>query len=70
MLAILFLGFDPSMYGRALGTTLAIGNLGYTLTPLIVGLVARRSSVQQSFIVLTFSGIGLIAVSIALLLHV
>ncbi len=70
VLAILFLGFDPSMHGRALGTTLAIGNLGYTLTPLIVGMVARKTSVQQSFIVLTLSGIGLVVVSIALLWHV
>jgi len=70
VLAILFLGFDPSMHGRALGTTLAIGNLGYTLTPLVVGLVARKTSVQRSFIVLTLSGIGLIGVSVALLLHV
>jgi len=70
VLAILFLGFDSSMHGRALGTTLAIGNLGYTLTPLIVGLVARKTTVQRSFIVLTISGLGLIAVSIALLLHV
>ncbi len=70
VLAILFLGFDPSMHGRALGTTLAIGNLGYTLTPLIVGLVARKTSVQRSFIVLTLSGIGLIGVSVALMLHV
>jgi len=70
VLAILFLGFAPSMHGRALGTTLAIGNLGYTLTPLIVGLVARKTSVQRSFIVLTLSGAGLIAVAIALLLHV
>ena len=58
------------MHGRALGTTLAIGNLGYTLTPLVVGLVARKTSVQRSFIVLTLSGIGLIAVSVALLMHV
>lgn len=70
VLAILFLGFDPSIHGRALGTTLAIGNLGYTLTPLVVGLVARKTSVQRSFIVLTLSGIGLIGVSVALMLHV
>ena len=70
VLAILFLGFDGSMHGRALGTTLAIGNLGYTLTPLIVGLVARKTSVQRSFLVLSVSGIGLIAVAIALMLHI
>jgi len=66
LLAILFLGFESSAHGRAVGATLAISNLGYTLTPILVGFYAKRTSVQQSFLIVAISGGLLIALGVIL----
>ena len=66
LLAILFLGFESSAHGRAVGATLAISNLGYTLTPILVGFYAKRTSVQQSFLIVAISGCLLIALGVIL----
>jgi len=66
ILAILFLGFESSAHGRVVGVTLAISNLGYTLTPILVGFYAKRTSVQQSFLVVAVAGVLLIALGVVL----
>ncbi len=66
ILAILFMGFESSAHGRVVGVTLAISNLGYTLTPILVGFYAKRTSVQQSFLVVALAGVLLIALGVVL----
>ena len=63
VLAVLFDGFDSSEHGRAIGVTLAISNLGYTLAPILVGMLAKRTSIRHSFVIPLAAGIAFIACS-------
>jgi fucose permease len=63
VLAVLFDGFDRAEHGRAVGLTLGISNLGYTSAPILVGMIAKRTSIRHSFVVLLVAGFAFIACS-------
>ncbi|MCY3019937.1 MAG: hypothetical protein NTW87_13025, partial [Planctomycetota bacterium] len=68
LLAVLLGHFAPSLHGRAIGLFFALGGLGCTAIPMLIGAYARRTSVQRGFILAAASVAGLALV--ALLLHV
>lgn len=59
LLAVLFRHFDPSLHGRAVGLLFAIGGVGWTAIPILIGAYARRTSVQRGFAVAVGAAIGL-----------
>ena len=66
-MAVLLGHFDEAYYGRAIGLFFAIGGIGWTTVPLLMGAYARRTTVQQSFLVAVGSAVGLCGATCALL---
>ena len=69
VLAVLLGHFEPSVHGRAVGLFFAIGGIGWTVIPLLMGAYAERTSVQRGFLVAVGSAIGLCVISVALLMR-
>jgi fucose permease len=65
-MAVLLGHFDQSFHGRAVGLLFAVGGLGWTTVPLLMGAYARRTSVQQSFLIAAGSAVGLCGMTLAL----
>ena len=61
IMAILLGHFDASLHGRAVGLLFAIGGVGWTMIPILMGTYARRTSVQRSFLIAVASAVGLLA---------
>jgi fucose permease len=51
--------FHASVHGRAVGMFFAIGGVGWTMIPLLIGAHARRTSVQRGFWVAVAAAVGL-----------
>jgi fucose permease len=66
LLAILLGHFASSVHGRAVGLLFAIGGIGWTTIPILIGAYARRTSVQRGFSVAVAAAVGLFAVALAL----
>jgi MFS family permease len=62
----LFNAFEPHVHGRAVGLTMAIGSVGYTLSPIVVGYCAKRTSMQRGFAVLLIPSIAFLLLTIVL----
>jgi fucose permease len=60
---------DPSLHGRVVGLFFAVGGIGWTAIPVLMGAYARRTSVQQGFLVAVASAVGLFAVALMLAVH-
>lgn len=58
--------FEPAVQGRAVGLFFAIGGIGWTMIPILIGAYARRTSVQKGFIVAVAAALGLCGVALAL----
>ncbi len=69
LMAILLGHFADAVKGRAVGLMFAIGGIGWTLIPLLIGAYARRTSVQRSFAIAVATAAGLCLVTLLLLLH-
>lgn len=67
MLVVLLGHFEPSVHGCAVGIFFAIGGIGWTVIPLLMGAYADRTSIQRGFLVAIGSAIGLCAVATVLL---
>jgi len=59
IMAILLGHFEPALQGRAVGLLFAIGGLGWTFIPMMIGSYAGRTSVQQGYLIAVGSAIGL-----------
>lgn len=66
-MAVLLGHFDPSVHGRAVGLLFAIGGIGWTAIPLLMGAYAQRTSVQRGFLIAVASAVGLCAAAAVLL---
>ena len=67
VMGVLLGHFDPAVQGRAVGMFFAIGGIGWTGIPMLIGAYAKKTSVQQAFLVAVAAAVGLTA--IALVLH-
>jgi fucose permease len=66
LMAILLGHFAPSVHGRAVGLLFAIGGVGWTAIPLLIGAYARRTSVQRGFLIAVAAALGLCVVAAVL----
>jgi fucose permease len=67
-MAILLGSVEESMKGRAVGLLFAIGGIGWTMIPILIGAYARRTSVQRGFSVAVGAALGLSVVALLLVL--
>jgi fucose permease len=69
LMAVLLGHFDASVHGRAVGLFFAIGGVGWTVIPILIGIYAQRTSIQRGLTVAVGAGAGLCAVALILLLR-
>ncbi len=69
IMAILLGYFDPSVHGRAVGLLFAIGGIGWTIVPILIGAYARRTSVQRGFVVAVGAAVGLCVIALILVVR-
>jgi fucose permease len=67
LMAILLGHFPKPVHGRAVGMFFAIGGIGWTMIPLLIGAYARRTSVQRGFSVAVAAAVALSGVALLLL---
>ena len=66
LIAILLTNVEAPLHGRAVGVFFAIGGIGWTVVPMLIGYCAKRSTVQKAFFVATGFAVVLTALSVAL----
>jgi fucose permease len=69
LMAVLLGHFAPAVHGRAVGLLFAIGGIGWTVIPLLLGAYAQRTSVQRGFSVAVASAMALFVVALILVLR-
>lgn len=57
---------DPAVAGRAVGLFFAIGGIGWSVIPLLIGAYARRAGVQRAFLIAVGCAVGLTLTAVAL----
>ena len=67
LIAILLSHVQPSLHGRTVGLFFCIGGIGWTVIPILIGGVARRTSVQRAFLIATLCAAILTALCTALM---
>jgi fucose permease len=68
LMAVLLGHFAPRVHGRAVGLLFAIGGIGWTTIPILIGAYARRVGVQRGFVFAVATALGLCAVAVGLVL--
>src|SRR5262245_50379195 len=68
LIAVLFDSFAPEFHGRAVGLFFAIGGIGWTVIPILIGKYAQRTSLQRALSVTVAAALGLAGVAVILLL--
>ena len=66
IMAVLLGHFDPSLHGRAVGLFFAVGGIGWSTIPMMMGAYARRTSVQRGFVIAVGAAVALSAIAAAL----
>jgi len=66
LIAILLTNVETPLYGRAVGVFFAIGGIGWTVVPMLIGYCAKHSNVQKAFLVATGCAVLLTALSVVL----
>jgi fucose permease len=66
VMAVLLDHTDPASHGRAVGIAIALGGLGSSTMPLVIGASARRTSLQRAFLIAVALGIGLTVIALVL----
>jgi FHS family glucose/mannose:H+ symporter-like MFS transporter len=66
LMAVLLGHFAAGVHGRAVGLLFAIGGIGWTVIPMLIGAYARRTSVQRGFIIAVAAAVGLCVVALVL----
>jgi fucose permease len=69
LIAILLGHVEPSLHGRAVGIFFCIGGIGWTAIPILIGMYAKRTTVQRGFLIASGSAVLLCAFSIVLALR-
>lgn len=57
MMALLLGSVPPAAMGRAVGFFFFFGSIGWTVIPMLIGLVARRTNIQRGFLVAAASSV-------------
>jgi fucose permease len=57
LIAILLSHLPGELHGRAVGIFFCIGGIGWTAIPILIGAYAKRTSVQQAFLIATGSAV-------------
>lgn len=66
LIAILLGHAAKPLHGRAVGLFFCIGGIGWTAIPIVMGIYARRTTVQRAFLVAMVSAVLLTALSVAI----
>ncbi|MBC8353824.1 MAG: MFS transporter [Planctomycetes bacterium] len=66
LIAILLGHVEPSLHGRAVGIFFCIGGIGWTVIPILIGMYAKRTTVQRGFLIASGSAVLLSVLSIVL----
>ncbi len=66
IVGITFAKFEPSLYGSIFGIIFAVGLLGGTIVPKIIGSLSEGATVQQSLLIVLFMAIALLIISLFL----
>lgn len=66
LMGLLLDHFHPSVQGRAVGIFFAIGGIGWTVIPMLIGAYARRTSVQHGFRIAVAAALGLCGIAVVL----
>jgi len=66
LMAVLLGHFDKALHGRAVGLLFAVGGLGWTAIPMLIGAYAQRKGVQRGFLMAAASAVGLAAIAFIL----
>jgi fucose permease len=66
LIAILLSHVDPAHHGRTVGIFFCIGGIGWTAIPILIGAYAKRTSVQQAFLIATGCAVLLTGLSVLL----
>jgi fucose permease len=56
MMAVVLLSVQPDTMGRAVGFFFFFASVGWTVVPMIIGAVARKTNIQTGFLVAAASG--------------
>ena len=67
IISVLLGHFPETLHGRAVGIFFAIGGIGWTLIPMLIGAYAQRTSIQRGFLMAMLSAVGMTVVAILLL---
>ena len=70
IIAVLLGHTHESLHGRAVGIFFAIGGIGWTLIPMLIGAYAQRTSIQRGFLMAMLSAVGMTIVAVMLLIAV
>ena len=57
---------EEPLHGRVVGLFFCIGGIGWTTIPIVIGAYAKRTSVQQAFLITTLFAALLTALCVAL----
>jgi fucose permease len=69
LMAVLLAHFAPAVHGRAVGLLFAIGGVGWTLIPVLIGTYARRAGVQRGFAIAVAAAVGLSLIALLLVMR-
>lgn len=70
IIAVLLSNTPEALHGRAVGIFFAVGGVGWTLIPMLMGAYAQRTSIQRGFLMAMLSAVGLTIVAALLLVRV
>jgi fucose permease len=56
MMAVVLLSVPPDTMGRAVGFFFSFASVGWTVIPMLIGLVARKTNIQRGFLIAAASG--------------
>jgi hypothetical protein len=56
MMAVVLLSVQPDTMGRAVGFFFSFASVGWTVIPMLIGVVARKTDIQRGFLVAAASG--------------
>ncbi len=57
---------DEAVTGRAVGLFFAIGGVGWSVIPMLIGAYAKKRGVQRGFLIAAAAGVGLVVTAIVL----
>ena len=66
LMAVLLSHCEPATHGRAVGLFFALGGLGWTTIPVLIGAYARRTNIQRAFRIAVAAACGLVAIAFVL----